>query len=201
MDPLEFERYPLQEKVRVELIGKTYAAARIVAVVIEAATSTAYSGLNGPLPQFSDLIMSVCKSADRCMVMTAIMYLHGALRLMRRYGVPFSCDNEQSMRQITNILLKEGCVNELLDQYHDQFEFLSMELAEEEREDFFFRAMPNGLSEDLSAFRTEDDCFPSVLPRDRWDVVGIKGLECIADFCMSIPICSHTSPTRSSPGG
>ena len=104
MDPLEFERYPLHEKVRVELIGKSYPAARIVAVVIESATSTAYSGLNGPLPQFSELIMSVCKSADRCMVMTAIMYLHGTLRLMRRYGVPFSCHNKWPMRQLTNIL-------------------------------------------------------------------------------------------------
>ena len=86
------------------------------------------------------------------------------------------------MRQLTSNLLKEGCINELMDQYQDQFEFLSMELAEEEREDFFFRAMPNGLAADLPAFRTEDDCFPNVLPRDRWEFVGIKGLECIADF-------------------
>ena len=107
---------------------------------------------------------------------------------MRRYGIPFSFDSKRPMRQLTSILLKEGCVNELMDQYHDQFEFLSMELAEEEREDFFFRAMPNGLADDLPAFRTEDDCFPSILPRDRWDVVGIKGLECIADFCMSMSI-------------
>ena len=186
MDPLEFERYPLHEKIRIELIGKSYAAARIVAVVIESATSTAYSGLNGPLPQFADMIMSICKPTDRRMMMTALMYLHGTLRLMRRYGIPFSCDHNRPMRQLTSILLKEGCVNELLDQYHGQFEFLSMELTEEEREDFFFRAMPNGLAEDLPSFRTEDDCFPNTLPRDRWDVVGIKGLECIADFCMTM---------------
>ena len=186
MDPLEFQGYPLHEKIRIELIAKTYAAARIVAVVIEAATSTAYSGLNGPRPQFADMIMAICKPTDRCMMMTALMYLHGTLRLMRRYGIPFSCDHKRPMRQLTSILLKEGCVNELLDQHHDRFEFLSMELTKEERENFFFRAMPNGLAEDLPAFRTEDDCFPNMLPRDRWDVVGIKGLECIADFCMTM---------------
>ena len=188
MDPLEFEKYPPHEKIRVELIGKSYAAARIVAVVIESATSTAFSGLNGPLPRFTDLIMSICKSDDRCMVMTSLMYLHGTLRLMRRYGIPFSFDSKRPMRQLTSNLLKEGCINELMDQYQDQFEFLSMELAEEEREDFFFRAMPNGLAADLPAFRTEDDCFPNVLPRNRWEVVGIKGLECLADFCMSMAV-------------
>ena len=182
MDPLEFEKYPPHEKIRVELIGKSYAAARIVAVVIESATSTAFSGLNGPLPRFTDLIMSICKSDDRCMVMTSLMYLHGTLRLMRRYGIPFSFDSKRPMRQLTSNLLKEGCINELIDQYQDQFEFLSMELPEEEREDFFFRAMPNGLAADLPAFRTEDDCFPNVLPRNRWEVVGIKGLECLADY-------------------
>ena len=186
MDPMEFERFPFPEKVRLELIGKCYAAARIVAVLVEAATSKAYRGLNGPLPQFTDTIMAVCSADDRCMIMTCLMYLHGALRLMRRYGIPFSCDSRRPMRQITNDLLNEGCIRELLDQYNDQFEFLSMELAAEEREDFFFRAMPNGLAEDLNAFRAIGHYFPETLPKDREDVVGIKGLECPADFCMSM---------------
>ena len=131
MDPLEFQGYPLHEKIRIQMIAKTYAAARIVAVVIEAATSTAYSGLNGPRPQFADMIMAICKPTDRCMTMTALIYLHGMLRLMRRYGIPFSCDHKRPMRQLTSILLKEGCVNELLDQHHDGYEFLSMEFTKD----------------------------------------------------------------------
>ena len=123
--------------------------------------------------------------------MTSMLYLHGALLLVRRYGIPYTPHMTKTLRNLTGQLLERDYLSEPrrhTERWRFDSEFLSMSLEAEVREDYYQRVADQDLWNDLMILQADGHIFPSRLPLGGEEEVGLRGLECPDKFVMAMAI-------------
>ena len=176
-----FERdFKEAEKLRIILVAKMSAAAKVVYPAITVATHRREGAPQSSRERYVEMAHSIRLGKDRRMFARACCYLHSAFLLSRKFGNPFLADKENGPRAQTEKILAADCVTDMPLYINPRNRFLDPTEPWATRYENLLDACETGgfakMEGGSPAFRSNDTLI-TAMPDDVHTYVGIQGVQ------------------------